>query len=389
MRGLLFLAWRRVWFDRVRCGILALCLALALFLPLATALLVARHERELLARSDATPLVAGAQQSRFDLVLGALTFRAPKLAPIPWSEFEALAESGQALCVPLHLGTSARGRPLVGTTPEYFELRGLELAQGTRPLVLGDVALGADVARELGLGPGDALPSDPRELYDLSRPASQRLTVCGVLEPSASADDGAGFVDVKTAWLLEGLIHGHGDASALDERLVLARAPGAVTLSGELVELQEVTPANQQSFHGHADPGAAPLAAILVVPRDARAHTLLKARLNASERWQMVEPRAVVAELQGLVLRVKALLDGLFGLLGLSTLALTLLVLWLSARMRAPEARMFERIGAARASLRWLQALEIAMIALLGAGLALVALVVASRLPADLLGAMR
>ena len=43
--------------------------------------------------------------------------------------------------------------PDIGTTPEYHEQRGLAVAQGTLPLVLGQAALGARTATMLGLAP--------------------------------------------------------------------------------------------------------------------------------------------------------------------------------------------------------------------------------------------
>ena len=41
------------------------------------------------------------------------------------------------------------------------------------------------------------------------------MQVVGVLEPSYTADDGAIFVDLKTAWVIQGLVHGHQDMDGL------------------------------------------------------------------------------------------------------------------------------------------------------------------------------
>jgi putative ABC transport system permease protein len=395
VRAAFFLSWRRLRHDRVRSGVLVACLAVPIFLPLTTARLVGGYERELAARAAETPLVAGPKGSRFDLVLGALWFRANGLAPIPWAEFAALAATGEALCIPMHAGFTAGGRPLVATAPEYLELRGLRVARGGPVVSLGEVVLGARAARELGLGPGDALSSDPRELYDIARPAALKLRVVGVLAARGTPDDDAVFADVKTAWVLAGLVHGHADAAqvaARDERLVIGRSDaggGAVAFSGALIEENEITLANAADFHSHATAAELPLTSILVVPRDAKAATLMRARLNASPAWQMVAPAEVVDELLGLVLRVKRLLDTFSAVLAASTLAMFGLVLLLSARARRAEVRTLERIGAARGLVARLYLAEVSIVVAAGAAAALVLVAAASALLPELTGVLR
>ena len=385
MRAALFLSLRRLRHDLVA------CLAVPVLLPLLTARLVSGYEAELTARAAETPLVAGPKGSRFDLVLGALWFRAHDLAPIPWSQLEALAATGEALCIPVHAGFTAQGFPIVATTPEYHELRGLVVADGGPVLALGEAVLGAQVARALGLRPGAQLSSDPVELYDISRPAALNLEVVGVLAERGTPDDRAVFVDVKTAWILAGLMHGHADAQAVadeDERLVIGRSERTVALSGALLEHQSVTPENRATFHHHANPSALPLTAVILVPRDAQAGTLLRTRVNASAEWQVVRPTAVVDELLGLVLRIKSLLDAFSAVLAASTLAMFALVLLLSARARRAEMRTLSRIGAARGFVARLYAAEILLVCAASAALAVLGLFLATWLAPDLSGVL-
>ena len=348
MSGLWFVSWRRLRHDRLRSAILVACLAMAMFLPLVTSSLVTGFERELVARAAATPMIVGAKGSRFDLALGALYFRANDLAPIPWSQLEELSGGGEATCVPLHTRFLAQGHPVVGTTPEYHELRGLGARVGSLPLLLGEAALGAAVAEDLGLGPGDSLFSDPPELYDIARPPALKMTVSGVLAATGGPDDHALFVDVKTCWILEGLTHGHDDPKGIDESLVIARGQDAVSFSPALIEHNEVTLETLAGFHAHASPDTLPLTSILVVPRDAKAGTLIKSRVNASQAFQALVPSAVIDELLGFVFRIKALLDSFTALLILSTLAMCALVVLLSVRIRAAETRTLARLGVAR-----------------------------------------
>ncbi len=235
-------------------------------------------------------------------------------------------------------------------------------------------------------GARNALFSDQRELYDISKPPSLKLHVVGVLAPSGTADDGAVFVDLKTAWILEGLTHGHDAPERVDPSLVLGRAEGSVALSGALIEYNEVTPENLAGFHSHAAPEELPLSAVLVVPRDDKAATVMKARVNASPAWQMASPSAVIEELLGFVFRVKRLIDACAGVLALSTLAMAGLVLLLSARIRAAEMRTLQRLGAARGTVARLYALEMVLVVAASAALALLCVALAGWLLPDLTG---
>lgn len=370
MIGACRLAWRHALHNGLITGALALCLAVALALPVATRAVTARFEAQLRDRAEATPLVAGAPGNRFDLTFSALYFRAGDLRPVPLREVEALAQSGLGTPVGVSARFTTRGEPLVGVGAEYFALRGLRAQRGTLPVMMGDVALGSDLAERRGLEPGDSLFSDQRELYDIARAPALKMTVCGVLAPTGGPDDGAAFVDLKTTWLLEGLAHGHTDAAAVDESLLLGRADDQIVLSEAVIEHNEVTPETAASIHMHGDPGAAPLTAILFFPRDDKARALIKARVNAAGALQMVEPGEVIDDLMAYILRIRGLLDALAAVMGVTTLTLIALVALLSAKIRAREMWMLRRIGAGPRFIASLYGAELAIIAMISVGIA-------------------
>ncbi|MEZ6197451.1 MAG: hypothetical protein R3F20_17270 [Planctomycetota bacterium] len=204
MKGLLLLSWRQLTFHRTRSAILVLALAATIFLPVATQLLVSRYDADLRARAATSPLVAGSKGNRFDLTLATLYFRSADLDVVPFSEYEALRDAGFGVAIPMHLRFTARGRPVVATSPEYFAHRRLRPERGRLPYRIGEVVLGAGVAADLGLGPGDHLFSDQREIYDITKPPALKMPVVGVLGRADGPDDLAVFVDTKTAWVLEG-----------------------------------------------------------------------------------------------------------------------------------------------------------------------------------------
>lgn len=60
----------------------------------------------------------------------------------------------------------------------------------------------------------------------------------GVFKKSHTSDDLAVFVDLKTAWVIQGLGHGHQDITKLkDQTLVLKQTESNVTATAKLYPL--------------------------------------------------------------------------------------------------------------------------------------------------------
>ncbi len=106
----------------------------------------------------------------------------------------------------------------------------------------------------------------------LSAHGLEGLQVAGVLAPSFGPDDRAVFVDIKTTWIIEGVGHGH---QALDEPTaasgVLSREGSRITANASVVQYNEITAENADSFHFHGDLSDYPISAVIAVPRDATA----------------------------------------------------------------------------------------------------------------------
>jgi putative ABC transport system permease protein len=385
--SLLLLAWRSIAHRPLQSVLLAACVGLTFLVPIGVERLVDLYGTALRARAAATPLVVGAPESRFDLVLGALYFRASPARRTSMAELERLVDGGLGVPVPLVLGARARGRPVVGTTPDYFERRALTCAAGRLPLWLGEAVLGAEAARALGLAPGDTLLSERGSLYDLAVGYPLEMQVTGVLAPSGTADDGAVFVDVKTAWIQEGILHGHVDADLADEASVLARGTDEVVLGAAVFETMRIGPDERDAFHVHGAAEDLPLSAVLVFPRSAKEATLLKGRYGVRDDALLVEPSAVVEELSGFVFKLKAFFDANVLLVSAATVLLVTLVVLLMLRVRAGELETLARIGCSRTRAAGIFALELGLV--LGAGLAAAAglgLVLAGALARGYLG---
>ncbi|MGE3166042.1 MAG: hypothetical protein AB7O52_14140 [Planctomycetota bacterium] len=372
MTGLLRLAWRYVCHHRVRSGLLVGCIALTLVLPFATELLVAHYQRVMTARAAATPLLAGAKGSRFDLLLSALYFRGSVRDLLSMADLERVRDPELGLAIPLFRRHTARGYPVVGTTLDYLEFRGLRVAAGTPPLRLGDAVLGSGVAAALGLGPGDSLISDARRLYDISASYPLEMHITGVLAPARTADDGAVFVDLKTAWIIEGVGHGHQEVSPdVDPALVLERSGDNVATNAAIVEYTRITDANRASFHFHGGADSLPLTSILLSPRDAKAATILKGRLLASKNAQPLVPTESLAELLDIVFQVKRFFDAHLVMVSAATVLFLVLVILLTVKVRQREIDTLFKLGCSRARVAQILATELCLV--IGAGVLLAA----------------
>jgi len=359
-----FLAWRYVAFHRAKTIILVACVSLTLFLPLFLSRLITEFEGQLMARAESTPLVVGAKGSRFDLALHALHFRGRTPELLSMEQYQQLRDSGLAEVIPLFSRFSARGYPIAGTNLDYFERRGLGIASGDSLSMLGDCVLGAGVAVALGLGPGDHLLSDPKNVFDIAGDYPLRMRVAGVLQRADSPDDDAVFVDLKTAWVIEGIGHGHQDMDAAPDRdVVLDRSETHVVANAALPQFMEITEENAASFHFHAEPGELPITGALVWPDDEKSRALLLGRFTTeNDEAQMLESLEVVEEMLGLVFKVKRFFDANFALVAASTGLFLSLTILLSLRLRRREMETMFQMGCSRGTVFWLQACELLIV---------------------------
>lgn len=365
MKGTLLLTWRYLAFNKMKSSIMFVCLTITLFLPIAARVIIQHYENDLMARAESTPLIVGAKGNRYDLVLKSLYFTAETPESVTMAEVDAIRDSGRAGAIPLHICFTAREKPIIGTSLDYFEFRNLVVADGTLPLQLGDAVLGHAVAEELGLRVGDTILTDQTSLYDISSVYPLKMRITGVLAPSGSADDHAVFVDIKTAWIIEGIGHGHTDlAKSSDSAFVLERKDREVIGSAAVIEYTEITSDNISSFHFHGDGLDFPVTSIIVLPDSEKSATLLKGRYSISPMEQMLVPTNVIEELMGIVFRVKRFFDANFALICLATFLFVSLVVMLSLRIRRREMETMFRIGCSKSTVFRLQVTELGIVLL-------------------------
>jgi putative ABC transport system permease protein len=195
------------------------------------------------------------------------------------------------------------------------------------------------------------------------------MEVVGVLEKSHTSDDLAVFVDLKTAWVIQGLGHGHEDVTKLtDPTLVLERTESNVAATAKLYHYTEITEKNIETFHFHGKLTSYPVTAVVAVPYDMKSGTILRGRYLAREaKHQIVKPEEVIDGLLQNIFRIKTMLDGVISVVALATAMAIVLVFALSLRLRQREIQTIFKLGCRRMTIARLLGAEIAIIGLISA----------------------
>ena len=363
-RHAVFLAVRSLRHSWRRSLLLALVLGLSLGVPLALASLLERASTDMRARAAVAPLVLGAKGSESDLVFGALFFAATPPRGLLMQDLARIEGDGLGQAVPFALGATAQKTPVVGTTIDNFDRRGLRPASGAMFATIGECVAGAEAARALGLAPGSRLYTDPASLSDLAGVFPLELTVTGVLPPTGTPDDGVLFVDLRTMWSIRGLGHRHDDPGASAAPGALIGQDGERKIAGEALPIErKAADGIAADFHFHGDPSTFPIDAALVYPADAKAQAILLGRFTGKdETLQLARPDQFIERVLERIFGVGRVL----GAVAVATAALVLLVaalaFALSIRLRADELALMRRLGASRGRVAAFLATEAAML---------------------------
>jgi putative ABC transport system permease protein len=366
MKDVLFLAWRYLAHNRVKTGVLVGSIMLIVYLPVALRVLVGQSAKELTSRAEATPLLVGAKGSPLELSLSSLYFESDMPEWTTYSEAGRIAESGLAQAIPLYVRFRVRSQPIVGTSIEYFDFRGLSIAEGRTMATLGECVLGAKAAERLQVGTGDTVITSPESVFDIAGVYPLKMRIVGVLEPAFTADDIAVFVDLKTSWIVQGLVHGHQDMAASESASgVLSREGDKIVANASVLQYTEITPENVDSFHFHGSTEGYPISAVIANPHDQKSGTIMMGRYESpDESVQILQPTTVIDELLGTIFTVQNFVVAGMLLVGLAALATAVLVFALSLRLRKREIETMAKIGGSKLRVAGVLVTEIAVVVL-------------------------
>jgi putative ABC transport system permease protein len=195
--GLLGVAARSAWSRRAGLLLVVLTIALSSFLLLTVERI--RHDVRLsFAQSvSGTDLIVGARTGAVQLLLYSVFRIGQATQDMAWqSVLDIKSDRAVAWVVPLALGDSHRGFPVVGTTPDYLthfrygQRQPLLMAQGQPWSDVYDAVLGAEVAERLGyvLGQSVVLSHGGGEIAQLDH-GDKPFKVVGILARTGTPVD--------------------------------------------------------------------------------------------------------------------------------------------------------------------------------------------------------
>lgn len=168
-------------------------------------------------------IVGGSKGGELQLVFTTVFHQGRPLYPIPWSYYRKFIDgefaSYTAAAVPYCLGDSFHHGDnqfrVVATTPELFEKISygvnddgtdkryeFQAGENFKSENFFDAVIGANVARQTGLGVGDTF--QPTHGISSAGDKHTEFRIVGVLAPTGTANDGALFANLEGFFLLEG-----------------------------------------------------------------------------------------------------------------------------------------------------------------------------------------
>lgn len=191
------LAWRSAWSRRLGLSWVTLSIALSTFLMLSLDRLQQDVRQHFSQSVSGTDLIVGARTSATSLLMYSVFRIGNATNNIRWSSAQAIArDPAVAWTVPISLGDSYSGFPVVATTPAYFDhfrygkQQALKLAQGRAFTGLFDAVVGAEVAKRLGLQLGQKIAlSHGTGVFQASDHGDKPFTVVGILSRTATPVD--------------------------------------------------------------------------------------------------------------------------------------------------------------------------------------------------------
>lgn len=369
MKVWLTLAWQSAWSRRFVLSLAVLAVALSTFVLLSIERLRSDVQSSFSQAVSGTDLIVGPRTGPVQLLMYTVFRLGQPGNTISERSLQAVAaHRAVAWVVPMALGDSHRGYPVVATTSAYFdhfqygEQQALVLAQGQRFADDHDVVLGAEVVARLGYKLGDqvVLAHGDGALEENDHD-EHPLVVSGILAPTGTPVDRSLHVSLEAM----DEVHGGGPMGFLDKLMpgelggipdVLLKMSGGRKVNAALVGLKARAAVFSVQRHVNEMPGE-PLMAILP-------------GVVLDELWQVVGPAERALWLVSVLVAVVSLL----GLMATSLAGL-------DARRR--ELAILRTVGAGPGRIALLLALEGALVALVGMALGLVTALAATWLAAD------
>ncbi|WP_295372971.1 FtsX-like permease family protein [uncultured Pseudacidovorax sp.] len=359
MKTLLAIAARSAWNRRFTLALTVFSIALSTLLLLGVERIRTELRDNFSSAVSGTDLIVGARTGSTQLLLYSVFRIGAATNNMGWKSVQDLqAHRGVAWVVPISLGDSHHGFPVLATTPEYFsrfhygDHQPLVLREGKPFEQLFDAVLGADVAEQLGyrLGQKITLSHGSGELSP--EHADKPFTVVGILARTGTPVDRTVHIGLEAM-------------QAIHLDWVAGVPMPGIKIPAEQVRKFDLSPKNVTA----ALVGLKSRAAVFAVQRWVAGYT--------EEPLMAILPGVALDELWQVVgVGEKALL-ALSGLVGIVSLAGLVSVVLAGLNERRRELAVLRAVGAGARHVLALLALEGALVTALGVLLGAIAAAVA------------
>jgi putative ABC transport system permease protein len=196
MKHLLLLALKSAWNRRFTLSLTVIAIALSVAMLLGVERLREQAHEGFGHSIAGTDLVVGARTSPVQLMLYAVFRIGEATNNMTWASYQDITKNPLiAWSIPISLGDSHHGFPVLGTTLDYFthfhygDAQLLTFKQGKPFNATFDAVLGAEVAKQLGYKLGDAITLSHGMSASGPQHGDKPFTVVGILSPTGTPVD--------------------------------------------------------------------------------------------------------------------------------------------------------------------------------------------------------
>ncbi len=283
--------------------------------------------------------VVGAKGSPLQLILSSVYHLDVPTGNMPLSQLTPLLMNRAVKsAIPLALGDSYKGFRIVGTTPAYLSLYQATTASGRLWQGELECVVGAGVAGELRLQPGDEIISSHGLSAEGDAHEAHALKVVGVLAPSGTVVDRLIITDVRTIWKL------HHDDEAEN--------------TGNVAAQQNLPLGRRLGFNIFPQDTTRQITSLLIAYSSPMAAAMFPRYVNAQTPFQAASPAFETARLFDL-LGVGVTAIQTFGLLLIGIAVFSIFIaLYTTLQDRRYDIAIMRTLGASKIKIFWMLIFE-------------------------------
>ncbi|MGU3473632.1 ABC transporter permease [Paenibacillus sp. D51F] len=366
--SLLSMAIRNLMARKVQTALTAAVVLVGIAVTLAVLVLSGGVRGGIERASEPFGLLIGSKGSANQLVFNTIFLMDRPLDNLSHAYYEKLAANDEVqTAVPFALGDQYRGFRIVGTSADFFDLKGrpadppyFNLREGRLFSGPFQAVIGAEVASREGLKVGDRFVSEHGVVVSAEpdEHADHPYEVVGILKPVAAPSDQGIYVSMDSYWISHE--HGHEEEEG-------GAAAGGQELSSSAEASSAPGPAVSDVFD--EDEAARGVTAVLVKPKSYIGLMKLYQQTNAGKEAQAVLPGQTLAKLFDMLGSGEQALRSIgYVILGMAGLTVCL-SLYGSAMERRRSVAILRAIGAGRRHVMAIVLLESSIVMLFGCAL--------------------